>query len=105
MLEQWGCHVGTATDLGQALSFWNLNQAPDFILADYHLDHETGLDVIEALRLHWQIKIGAIVISADNSDEIRQKVSAGNCLFMAKPVAPAALRNMLRKQIHSNKSV
>lgn len=104
LLEQWGCHVITATDLGQALSFWNLHQAPDFILADYHLDHETGLDVIEALRLHWQTPIGAVVISADNSDEIRQKVSNSHCLFMAKPVAPAALRNMLRKQIQSIES-
>ena len=98
LLEQWGCHVVTATDLGQALSFWNLNQAPQFILADYHLDHETGLDVIEALRLHWQITIPAIVISADNSDDVRQTVHDTNCLFMAKPVAPAALRNILRRQ-------
>jgi signal transduction histidine kinase/ActR/RegA family two-component response regulator len=103
LLEQWGCHVVTATDLGQALSFWNLTHAPDFILADYHLDHETGLDVIEALRLHWQTNINAIVISADNSDEVRQNVSECNCLFMAKPVAPAALRNVLRQQINLKK--
>jgi len=101
LLEQWGCHVITATDLGQALSFWNLTQAPQFILADYHLDHETGLDVIEALRLHWQSDIRAIVISADNSDEIRQKVLSTDCSFMAKPVAPAALRNILRQQLNT----
>ena len=103
LLEQWGCHVITAIDLGQALSFWNLTRAPDFILADYHLDHETGIDVIEALRLHWQTDIHAIIISADNSDEIRQTVNQKDCLFMAKPVAPAALRNLLRQQINLKK--
>lgn len=104
LLEQWGCHVITATDLGQALSFWNLTQTPQFILADYHLDHETGLDVIEALRLHWQTDISAIVISADNSDDIRQKVLDRNCLFMPKPVAPAALRNILRQQLNKKRN-
>ena len=99
LLEQWGCHVITAVDLGQALSFWNQTQAPDIILADFHLDHETGLDVIEALRLHWQLKIRAVVISADNSDEIREQVHNSECAFMAKPVAPAALRNIMRRLI------
>ncbi|NVK39286.1 MAG: hybrid sensor histidine kinase/response regulator [Gammaproteobacteria bacterium] len=103
LLEQWGCHVITACDLGQALGFWNLSQAPQCILADFHLDNETGLDVVEALRLHWQTDIPAIVISADNSDEVRQAVKDKNCLFMAKPVAPAALRNVLRQQVNRHK--
>lgn len=97
LLEQWGCNVVTAMDLGQALAFWTSPNAPQIILADFHLEHETGLDVLEALRYHWQFEIPAIIISADNSEEIRQQVSMGNCEFIAKPVPPALLRATMRK--------
>jgi len=70
-------------------------------LADFHLDHETGIDVLEALRFHWQHTIPAIVISADNSDEIRQQASTAECLFLSKPVPPNALRNMMHRALRS----
>ena len=101
LLEQWGCHVSTAADLKQALNNWRRPTAPDIVLADFHLDHETGIDVLEALRFHWQHTIPAIVISADNSDEIRQQASTAECLFLSKPVPPNALRNMMHRALRS----
>ncbi|BFM08604.1 PAS domain-containing hybrid sensor histidine kinase/response regulator [Halioxenophilus aromaticivorans] len=99
LLEQWGCRVETAASLGQCLSRWSDPEPPAIILADYHLDTETGVEVLEALSLHWQTKLKAIVISADNSEGLRQLVTDGGYTFLEKPVKPAALRNLMRRLI------
>lgn len=99
LLEQWGCEVAVASDLREALSHWPRSTAPDLVLADYHLNEETGLDVLEALRYHWQQPLPAVVISADNSDEVRDQVLQAGCLFLPKPVQPAALRTLMRRAL------
>ena len=99
LLEQWGCQVVVASDLREALARWPGEEAPQLVLADFHLDEETGLDVLEALRYHWQQSLPAVVISADNSDEVRQQVQDAECLFLAKPVQPAALRTLMRRAL------
>lgn len=98
LLEQWGCGVVTAADLGQALHHWHQDSPPDRVIIDYHLDHETGFDVLEALRYHWQQDLPAVLISADSGEEIRAKAEELGCPFLVKPVAPATLRNVLRRQ-------
>lgn len=103
LLEQWGCEVTTAADLGQALSGWTKTESPDLVLADFHLDSETGLDVLEALRYHWQCKLPAVIISADNSEEVSGAVREAGYLFMAKPVQPVALRNLIRRAVNRKK--
>lgn len=97
LLEQWGCKVVTASSLGEALAL--VDRCPDIILADYHLDEATGVDAIEALRLHFNRPIPAIVISADNSEVVLQHVETAHALYLSKPVAPPALRNLIRRQI------
>lgn len=99
LLAQWGCQVTTAVSLGDLLSQWQNNAAPDIVLADYHLDESIGLDVLEALQYHWNQSVPAIVISADDSDEIRDKVSESGFEFIPKPVKPVALRNRIKKMI------
>ncbi|NHO67740.1 response regulator [Aestuariicella hydrocarbonica] len=105
LLEQWGCEVVTASDLREALSHWPKATAPQLVLADFHLNEETGLDVLEALRYHWQQPLPAVVISADNSDDVRDKVQQSGCLFLAKPVQPAALRTLMRRALRRQKLV
>jgi Na+/proline symporter/signal transduction histidine kinase/CheY-like chemotaxis protein len=97
LLEQWGCVVRTAGDLNQALSVWSDEQPPRIILADYHLDTETGLEVLEALRYHWQHEVPAIVISADNSEDVRGQVLETGNWFLAKPVKANALRTTMHR--------
>lgn len=98
LLAQWQCRVYTAASLGDALSQWPLDTPPDIVLADYHLDHgETGLELLQALNYHWGQALPAIVISADNSDALREEVAAAGHRFLAKPVKPAALRGLMRK--------
>lgn len=99
LLEQWGCKVTTVSDLRQALANWKDDSPPQLILADYHLDTETGLDVLEALSYHWQQDLSAIIISADNSDELRKRVQEKNYLYLSKPVQPIALRTLMRRAL------
>ncbi len=103
LLEQWGCRVTTAASLRQALSRWPDKQAPELILADYHLDTETGLDVLEALSYHWQKKLAAVVISADNSDGLLSRVQQAGFLYLPKPVQPNALRALMRRALRRQK--
>jgi len=97
LLEQWGCRVETAANLGQCLSRWPHAEPPALVLADYHLDTETGLDVLEALSYHWQQPLAAIVISADNSESLRERVQGAGYYYLSKPVQPPALRTLMRR--------
>lgn len=97
LLEQWGCVVETAADLGQCLSRWAHTEPPEIILADYHLDNETGLDVLQALTYHWGCELSAMIISADNSEGLRGVIAEAGYGFLAKPVQPAALRTTIRQ--------
>ncbi len=104
LLTQWGCRVTTAATLGEALSRWSDSSPPQLIFADYHLDHDTGLDVLEALSYHWQQALAAIVLSADNSDEVREAVQQAGYLFLAKPAHPAALKTVIRRALRRRRA-
>ncbi|TVP56387.1 MAG: response regulator [Halomonadaceae bacterium] len=96
LLTQFGCRVTTATTLGEAMQ--HCPRPPDLIIADYHLDHgETGLALTQALTLHWQQPCRTLIISADDSDPLRQAVADAGLAFLAKPVEAASLRLSLRR--------
>jgi Na+/proline symporter/signal transduction histidine kinase/CheY-like chemotaxis protein len=98
LLSQWGCRVFSAANLGEVLGQWQLEAAPDIVLADFHLDNdETGLALLQALNYHWHTRLPAVVISADNSLEVREQVESAGYHFLAKPVKPAALRGVMRQ--------
>ena len=102
LLTQWDCQVVTAADLGSALSQWRFPEAPDLVLADFHLDHqENGLDLLQALCLHWQTPLAGLIISADNSDDIRNRIHDAGYTLLTKPVQPAALRSAMRNLLKS----
>lgn len=89
LLEGWGCrvlaHAGSRTAEAE-------ESAPDIILADYHLDGETGLEAIERLRRRHGGDIPAVLITADRSNEVRAQAAAIDVPVIRKPVKPAALR-------------
>lgn len=95
LLGQWGCEVVTATDESSALS--NLmGQAPELILADYHLDHGVvGSEVVRHLREHFQQVIPAVIITADRTDQCRQSLHRLDAPLLNKPVKPGKLRAVL----------
>jgi len=95
LLGQWGCEVITATDESSALNNL-LGQAPELILADYHLDHGVvGCEVVRHLREHFQRVIPAVIITADRTDQCRQSLQALDAPLLNKPVKPGKLRAVL----------
>ncbi|GLO54661.1 hybrid sensor histidine kinase/response regulator [Pseudomonas putida] len=95
LLGQWGCEVVTATDQAGALAaLWG--QAPELILADYHLDHGVvGCEVVRHLREHFAVAIPSVIITADRSDQCRRALQKLGAPLLNKPVKPGKLRAVL----------
>jgi len=95
LLGQWGCEVVTATDQAGALAALR-GQAPELILADYHLDHGVvGCEVVRHLREHFAVAIPAVIITADRSDQCRRALQKLGAPLLNKPVKPGKLRAVL----------
>ena len=94
LLSGWGCKVNPASGGDEAASH---RSVPDAILADYHLDHETGLQVITRLRDQHGADVPAILITADRSNEVRMQAEAADVIVLNKPIKPAALRAALMR--------
>lgn len=95
LLEQWGCEVVVAVDQSAALQVLG-EQAPDLILADFHLDHGViGCDVVEHLRRHFASAIPAVMITADRSDQCRRDLQRMGVPLLNKPLKPGKLRAVL----------
>ncbi|UVM36462.1 PAS domain S-box protein [Pseudomonas sp. B21-017] len=95
LLGQWGCEVVTATDEATALVALQ-GQAPELILADYHLDHGVvGCEVVRHLREHFSRAIPAVIITADRTDQCRRSLQRLDAPLLNKPVKPGKLRAVL----------
>jgi Na+/proline symporter/signal transduction histidine kinase/CheY-like chemotaxis protein len=95
LLGNWGAQVISATDAQGALSAATKDRPPDVIVADYHIEHEDGLELIEAIRRKLGRRVPAILVTADRSDKVRAAALAADVQYLRKPVQPAALRAAL----------
>jgi len=101
LLQQWGCEVLTAADQTEALQVLQ-GRAPDLILADFHLDHGvTGGQVVQALREHFGQPLGAVMITADRSDQCRGDLQRLGMPLLNKPVKPGKLRAVLSQLLNA----
>lgn len=96
MLNGWGCSVRTAANYADARALLKgATEKPAIILADYHLDNDTGIAVVRRLRRAFRIAFPAILITADRSPEVREAAAAADMYLLQKPLKPAALRALL----------
>ena len=96
LLEGWGCIVVTARNGLEAHEAFAQEGAHDpLVIADYHLDTETGLDIIAALRERIDKLFPAILLTADRSKAVRERTQAEDIYLLHKPVKPAALRALV----------
>ncbi|MBX3572667.1 MAG: PAS-domain containing protein [Mesorhizobium sp.] len=102
LLEGWGCRAVTISGTA-ALNAMNAKDLPrpDIVFADYHLDDETGFDVIASLRLRFDTEVPAVLVTADRSADVRQQAANLDIPILNKPVKPAALRSMLARHQHA----
>ncbi|KZX58989.1 histidine kinase [Halioglobus sp. HI00S01] len=96
LLSTMGAVVSTAAGREALLRRIGERPTPDIVLADYHLDEgDTGLNaVIEARKLLGKA-LPCIIISADDSDVIRDRAKAAGFRFLPKPVNAARLRALV----------
>ena len=96
LLGGWGCRVLKAADLAEALAtIENSGLEPDGLLVDYHLDGANGLGAIAELRRRYGGDLGAILVTADRSLQVREEARAAGVQVLNKPVKPASLRALI----------
>jgi len=96
LLEGWGCEVLVHSG-SQSLTDGDMIGAPDIILADYHLDGETGLDLIGQMRERFGEDVPAVLVTADRSSDVRQAAERLDVAVVNKPLKPAVLRALITR--------
>ncbi|MFW6339489.1 MAG: NahK/ErcS family hybrid sensor histidine kinase/response regulator, partial [Wenzhouxiangella sp.] len=98
LIEPWGCDVRTAGDEAEAVAVMEQDWRPVVILADYHLDQaRNGIDLLNRLRARFAEPISGILITADQSEPVRNEARANGYRVLHKPLKPAALRALLSR--------
>ena len=96
LLQTMGAAVSAVAAREQLLALCGGGLQPDIVLADYHLDDgDTGLNAVQALRKHSGFETPCIIISADDSDVIRDRAKAAGYRFLPKPVNATRLRALV----------
>ena len=98
LIEPWGCRVGVAGDEQEAIEKIELDGLPHVILADYHLDDAcNGIDLMNRLRARFANQLPGVLITADQTDVVRNEARANGYRILHKPLKPAALRALLSR--------
>ncbi|MEM7611678.1 MAG: NahK/ErcS family hybrid sensor histidine kinase/response regulator, partial [Pseudomonadota bacterium] len=107
LLTKWGALPATAATPNAAAAVAmairdEQKRLPAIMLVDYHLDDgATGLDAIAKVREVLQRDIPAIVLTADHSDDLAERVASLGHRLLFKPVKPAALRALIMSVLGS----
>lgn len=98
LLENWKCKALLAQSLEEAERLIEeTGLMPDLILADYHLEHGTGIECINQLRAHAGRAIPAVIITANYSPDLEHETQENNLHLLRKPIKPAALRALMMR--------
>jgi Na+/proline symporter/CheY-like chemotaxis protein len=92
LFTSWGCRVATAGGLATAMAEVDGGFSPDVLVADYHLDDGDGIAAILALREKLGRGVPGVLVTADRSQEVRNRARAEGVHLLEKPLKPAALR-------------
>ena len=96
LLTKWQVYASTALTPDEAMIELKLSE-PQVILMDYHLESkENGLQLIAKIRKFLGYPIPAILITANQDDEIVAEALNANCSYLSKPLKPAKLRALLQ---------
>lgn len=97
LLKHWGYEVMTAASGAAALSQLRTSEyVPAMIISDYHLQTETGLEVIRAVQTQLNRVIPSILITGDTTATALEQLQASGYKWLQKPVKPAYLRKIMR---------
>ena len=107
LLGGWSCRVITATSAERAVERLKATRVtPDIILADYYLDdNATGVEAIATVTGFLGRSIPAVIITADYSEVLRERLVGERKMVLRKPVKPARLRAMMTRLISKERKV
>ena len=95
LLSGWGCHIECARNRSEALRL----AEPDLLLMDFHLDDGAdGIALARELLQQWGEDVPCVIISAENTDLVKNRAQRAGWQFLQKPLRPAALRALLLAQ-------
>ncbi|RMF14774.1 MAG: response regulator, partial [Gammaproteobacteria bacterium] len=104
VLGGWGCDVMKAGGIEEALRAYK-DTPPDLIIADYQLDDgEDGLDTLDELRVLWGEGVPGLLVTALNTDEVREAAASRGYPILHKPLKPAPLRAMLNNLLRQRQN-
>jgi CheY-like chemotaxis protein/anti-sigma regulatory factor (Ser/Thr protein kinase) len=96
LLLTMGAEVDGVATRAELLQKFSDGSRPDIVLADYHLDDgDTGLSAMVEVRKLSGAQVPCVIISADDSDVIRDRAKAVGFRFLSKPVNAARLRALV----------
>ncbi len=99
LLSDWGYDVITATNMEMAAQKLS-GKEPTLAIVDYHLDDGiTGVEVMQTLQKAWANRIPCLVITADYTLEVKNKIEQEGYYLLKKPVKAMALRPMINSII------
>ena len=101
MLE-WGFECDTAESIEEALALAQTNP-PHIVISDYRLrNHQTGAEVVTALRKIVNPLLPALLITGDTAPERIQESYAHGIALLHKPVAPSDLYHKIVNALEQN---
>ncbi len=105
LLLSWGCRVQTAGNMDGVCQLVGRDGfKPDFLIVDYHLDnHLTGIDILSHIDEKFGLSVPSIVVTADRSDEMRNRVFEAGYRMLNKPLKPHRLRAWMTHSMKANK--
>lgn len=97
LLRQWDCEVLPANDPAQAVAeALRHGFVPDLLIADFHLDDGAiGVDFVRSARRALGAEVPAIIVTADRTADVRDRVEREGLHLLPKPVKPAKLRALV----------
>jgi Na+/proline symporter/signal transduction histidine kinase/CheY-like chemotaxis protein len=97
LLNRWKCKMVGFSQPEDALEYCKTHEAPDILLMDFQLNHDTynGIQLAKALRLGWGNSLPVCIISAAAEPDLQDNVRGQGFDFLKKPVKPAKLRALL----------
>jgi signal transduction histidine kinase/CheY-like chemotaxis protein len=97
LLSRWSCQVVSAADIEEALAaFGEIEREPDLVIADFHLGRcGNGVDAIAAVARKFSRDIPGLIVTADHSADVAQRVVQAGHALLTKPLEPAELRALM----------
>ncbi|KEI71569.1 PAS domain-containing hybrid sensor histidine kinase/response regulator [Endozoicomonas elysicola] len=105
LLSRWGCQVHSAQGYQEAIHSLD-EMVPDLLMVDYQIGGQiNGVDLVERARAMLGYEIGAVLVTANQQDGLRQKCRELNISYLTKPVKPASMRAILNRYEAESKRV